>query len=118
MYILLAGYSSISEFIYYPFGVYLQYMKSDKAEAYMSYMYLPWILKPFFGFLVDRLHPFKYRIKGFLLILATLNGALSLILILHIRKEKIDPFYSFLLVILLFTTLGFVDSMARSLEVI
>ena len=49
-----------------------------------------WTIKPLFGYMSDKLYPYKYRIKSHVLIMLTLNISLSILIILAIESVPED----------------------------
>lgn len=106
-----AVYSSLTELISVPFHIHLQQSDQSLSHIYLSLLYVPWILKPFYGLLSDWYHIFRYRIKGYVVLLVSLNILVCLFLILSVNKLNLNV--HFVLVLIVFGSLAFIDALAR-----
>ena len=109
---MFAVYSSMTEFISLPFLLHLEAKNESFKQIYGALLYLPWILKPLYGFLADWFFLFKYRIKGYVVILTSLNIVICLIIVFTIEYLTSSMF--FVLVLLLYNGLAFIDAITRT----
>lgn len=94
-----------------PFHIHLQQSDQSLSHIYLSLLYLPWVLKPLYGLLSDWYHIFRYRIKGYVVLLVSLNILICLFLILSVNKLNLNV--HFILVLIVFGSLAFIDALAR-----
>jgi BT1 family len=113
-YLVFAVYSSLTELIAVPFHIHLQQSDEYLGSIYLSLLYVPWVLKPFYGLLSDWYHIFRYRIKGYVVILVSLNILVCLFLIISV--DHLNLKVHFVLVLIVFGSLAFVDALARTLN--
>lgn len=87
-------------------------------DQYTTLVYLPWIMKPLFGFMSDWIYPFYFRTKGYVVIIGVLNVFLSFLAVRFLKNVKEEPNKAGLLFIsmsLLYMGLAAVDSICRRL---
>jgi hypothetical protein len=69
--------SGMLQLLQLPTFYYLMDELKVDPNQYANYRFtvvLPWTIKPVFGFICDSVHPFKYRVKSWLLIFFTVNA--------------------------------------------
>lgn len=87
-------------------------------DQYNTLIYLPWILKPFFGFMADWIYPFYFRTKGYMVIIGVMNVFLSLLAIKFLKNVEGDRSKAILFFItmsIIYMCLAAVDSICRRL---
>ena len=82
-----------------------------------SLLYVPWFLKPVYGFLGDYFFPFHYRVKGYVLIWASIAVCSTVGMIFLLPEEDSPSSFvmnAMLVVeILNMVALSFIDSVCR-----
>lgn len=118
-YLIFAVYSSLTQFLEEPFNAFLQAIKDPYTDVYMTMLYLPWILKPLFGFLSDWLFPFGYRMRGYMVIVGLLNTILAilcLVLIEKVENNNLNVFIYFCVWLMMMSCMAAADAICRRLE--
>ena len=96
------------------FSDYLKVHGGIYSESWMNILYLPWIFKPLYGFISDKYFLFKFRVKGYAILLALGNivATISLYFVVDANFSfKVSVL--FLLLAIVYTNLAFIDATAR-----
>ncbi len=103
----------MTEFLARVFNDFLLELDDDWTDIYSTLLYLPWILKPLFGFIADWLYPFYYRTKGHMFIIGVLNVIFAFVSISISNKvmdSSMTPLAYFICMLLIYYCLAAVDS--------
>lgn len=96
------------------FSDYLKVHGGIYSESWMNILYLPWIFKPLYGFISDKYFLFKFRVKGYAILLALGNivATMSLYFVVDANfSSKVSVL--FLLLAIVYMNLAFIDATAR-----
>lgn len=85
-------------------------LKYVLAQVFIT---IPWFFKPVFGYLSDKIFPFKYRIKGYCWIILTINFV-TMICLYFIRDGTL---FQYVIISLLFSVV-FLDTIAQGMTTI
>lgn len=116
-YLFLAFYVSITELMWPTFVNY--YNPNDQTllstESIRAILYCGWLIKPVYGFLGDCVYPFYFRVKGFVVILATLAiiASVYLVTIVKYGDENKNPHWMLAIETFIFSCIAFIDSICR-----
>jgi MFS family permease len=115
-YLIFAVYSSLTMFLEEPFNAFLQAIEDPYTDLYMTMLYLPWVLKPLFGFLADWLYPFGYRMRGYMVIIGLLNTILAMLCLVFANKVhegKMNVFAYFCVWLMTMSCMAAADAICR-----
>lgn len=81
----------------------------------MNVLYFSWIFKPVYGFISDKYFLFKFRVKGYAIVLAFFN-IIATVAIFFVADtgNSYKVFVLFVLLMVVYTNLAFIDATARS----
>lgn len=116
-YLFFAVYTSMTELLSILFKDFNTQVTDPWKDQYTTLVYLPWILKPLFGFLSDWIYPFYFRTKGYMIIIGVLNVLLSFLAVKFLKDVQSDPSKSlhfFIVMALIYMCLAAVDSVCRN----
>lgn len=111
-----AIYTSLTEFLSILFKDFNTKVTDPWKDQYNTLVYLPWVLKPLFGFLSDWIYPFYFRTKGYMVIIGLLNVLLAFLSVHFSKAVKDDPTRAmpfFISMSAMYMCLAAVDSICR-----
>ena len=96
------------------FADYLRLHGGTNSESWLNILYFPWIFKPIYGFLSDKYFLFRFRVKGYAIMLAfsTMLAAIALYFIVP-KTFGSKIFVLFVILTVIYTNLAFIDATAR-----
>ena len=118
-YMVLAVYSGLLYFVYIPTIKYLikeGLYSNKKIRSFTLLIWLPWLLKPLFGYLCDFYPICNKRITSYVAI----AGCSVILALLVAQRLKLEPDSYVLLgiVLVMFTCFGMIDAAARTIELL
>lgn len=100
-----------------PVSEFLSHYDSDVSDRYSALLFVPWTVKPVFGYLSDKISFFKYRVKGFVVLVSFLNvgcAALGIYLFEH-YKSRLHIAVVFGLFFTVYTLFAMTDSICQGM---
>lgn len=79
--------------------------------------YIPWLIKPVYGYLGDYFFPFYYRVKGYVLLFALIalgSTTTMLVLVPSVYSGKLSKDFMLAGECINFFALAFIDAVCRS----
>lgn len=115
-YIVLSAYSGILFFVYIPAFKFMldnSWNSSLNITMFTVYVWMTWLIKPFFGYLCDHYPICNKRITPYIVIASLIN---ILVLSIASRLDLSKNYWLFMVVIItMFTCFSLIDSVARKL---
>lgn len=94
-------------------------ISTSSMELFSALLYVGWNFKPLYGFLADWFFPFHYPIKGYTIIISSLNIGLYLLGYILVTNTETDvyvqPFILFIIVMPIYLNLAFIDAICRKI---
>lgn len=120
-YFILCAYTTMTVLFDEPFSDYITRtdISTSSMELFSALLYVGWNFKPLYGFLADWFFPFHYPIKGYTIIISSLNIGLCLLGYILVTNTETDvyvqPFILFIIVMPIYLNLAFIDAICRKI---